>query len=257
MMIERSAKDAPPPSLYRNFTDFHRLDHTSITLGTHHTGNENDDDGAHLMKRFLIGITLLSVLAVGVGAASAQERGPRERILDGLWREAIALVAEQTGLEPVVVARELRGGSTLAELITANGGDVDAFVAETAGLVTEKVNAALEEGKLTQAQADRILANLESALTEGLNRSFDGPRPVRTRIQRHVIQLAADQTGLDSAAIVEQLLAGTPLADILSENGVDPTVFVDALMAQAQERVDSRMAQMHERLTECINQAGA
>jgi hypothetical protein len=57
------------------------------------------------------------------------------------------------------------------------------------------------------------------------------------RIQLGVIRLAAEETGRSPREIRRELRAGTPLADILTENGVDVVAFTDEVV----ERVGARL----------------
>ena len=55
------------------------------------------------------------------------------------------LVTTATGLETDALYEALRGGDTLASLIEANGGDVEAFIAEATDLATENATARISE----------------------------------------------------------------------------------------------------------------
>ena len=67
------------------------------------------------------------------------------------------------------VREALAAGSTLAELIESNGGDVDAVIAARVAALTEQVNARVEAGSLTQELADGMVAQFESTFTAKLN----------------------------------------------------------------------------------------
>lgn len=69
--------------------------------------------------------------------------GPTIIILGG--PELMALVSDATGLAAPELARALRAGDTLAGLIEANGGDVDAFIAQATELATERAGARIAE----------------------------------------------------------------------------------------------------------------
>ncbi|MGJ3241020.1 MAG: hypothetical protein ACFE0Q_20085 [Anaerolineae bacterium] len=111
------------------------------------------------------------------------ERGAmlRERLQNGFFGELATIVTDETGLSNLEIMEQLRDGATLAEIISENGGDVDAVIAETVASVTEFVNTQVEAERITQAQADQALENLESTLTDWVNgeaplRRFGDPR---------------------------------------------------------------------------------
>ncbi len=146
-------------------------------------------------------------------------------------------ILESTDLTVEDVAEGLRSGSTLAELIAAAGGDVEAVVDATVQQITAEVEAAVENGRLTQEEADERIAALEERVREALTTS-----PMEQRIARQVaasaLRDAAELTGLEPREIVEQLQAGTPLADILTASGADVDAFIEGLVAGADARLN-------------------
>ncbi len=83
-----------------------------------------------------------------------------------------------------VTAEELRtdldSGKTLAEIATADGKTVDGLVQALASSAKERLAADVEAGRLTQAQADEMSADLKQRITDMVNGelpAFDGPPP--------------------------------------------------------------------------------
>ncbi|HRF96449.1 MAG TPA: hypothetical protein PLZ51_14685, partial [Aggregatilineales bacterium] len=76
-------------------------------------------------------------LSLMVGAVSAQGGGGRGQgggrgggdrpNGDGL-RDIVQVVVDATGLDPQDLMQQLRDGATLADIITANGGDVNTVI---------------------------------------------------------------------------------------------------------------------------------
>ncbi len=230
-------------------------------------------------KKFVfVGILLVFVMSLMVGAVSAQGgdgqgrgggRGDGQRG-DGM-RDIIQVVVDATGLDGAQIAQQLRDGATLADIITANGGNVDAVIADALAVVTERTNEALANGNLTQERADEILANAETHITEAINnpmpnlgRGGDGQRGGG---MRDIMQIVVDTTGLDGAEILQQLNDGATLAEIITANGGDVTAVIAQAVAvvtektnQAvtngnltQERADEILANADTRITEAIN----
>jgi hypothetical protein len=71
-----------------------------------------------------------------------QDNPPRRgnRVLNRFDGEILALAETYTGLTADEIATELRGGTTLADLITANNGDVDAFIAEAVAIGEARID---------------------------------------------------------------------------------------------------------------------
>lgn len=214
------------------------------------------------MKRVLLGLVVMAMLAVGVSAAGAQDNmGPSGRGARGAVREVITVIAEQTGLTPMDILAQVREGSSLAEIISANGGDVETVTASAIEAVTAAINQAVTDGWITQEQADTMLTNVEARVTDAINGEglFDrgnrgegrggrdgmfGRRGERgLGMQMTLLQLAAEQTGLSLDTLWAELQSGKSLADVLAANNVDVTTFVDAAVVQATERADAAVSE--------------
>ncbi|MBL8162378.1 MAG: hypothetical protein JNJ61_10370, partial [Anaerolineae bacterium] len=185
-------------------------------------------------------------------------------------RSIVEIVTQETGLTAREVASAVADGSTVAEVITANGGDVQVVIDQSVTVLTEAINQAVADGKLSQERADQMLANLSEVVTSAVNgelRQDAGERLAR----RAVIRLAADETGLSVQEITEQIRSGKSLAAVLTENNVDVTAFIELAVTQAderldqavengritQERADELLIEFRARLTEKINEVPA
>lgn len=241
------------------------------------------------MRKVIAGVAAVSILALGVSAASAQF-GRLGRPA-GDMGDVLALIEEQTGLTAREIMAELRSGGTLAELISANGGDVDAVIAAAVEAATAHINAAVEAGRITQERADALLAQVESTVTDAINGEYgiglglgmgmgfdigglrdrmldrmgrmgpgrQGPNSrggmlsgsfIGQGVSADIIRLAAEQTGLEVSDILGQLFDGGNLGDILRDNGVDVEAFVDAAVSQAEETMGLQMQSRLDNLRE-------
>lgn len=242
-------------------------------------------------KKTLMALVLVG--AVGVGVVGAQPGGPRgggpggspegergrsgmlhERgwRLDGTTREVVSAVVEATGLNAAEVVQALREGSTLADLITANGGDVNAVTAEVVTILTARVEEALANGRITQERADAMIANIETHVSAVINgeagfggvlreRFLMGLRPDRMAL----IESAMEATGLTRGQILGQLIDGAALGSIITENGGDVDAVIASAVASAAERLNQAVTngritqeqadQLLSRLTEMLQNA--
>ncbi|MEM7142237.1 MAG: hypothetical protein AAF548_14530 [Actinomycetota bacterium] len=83
------------------------------------------------------------------------------------------------GLESTEIREAIQGGSSLADIAAEQGVDsqelVDAIVAAT----EERVNGAVENGRIDQERADEILAGAADKAEDVVNGEFEGPRGPR------------------------------------------------------------------------------
>ena len=155
-------------------------------------------------------------------------------------------VMDATGLNRIELGVELRGGSTLAEVITANGGSIEAVVADAVADATVEINTAVTNGRLTQEQADALIAQLEESYTHILN--GEGRDQAMERVADvGIVRLAAEMTGLDAREIMQQVRGGTTLETVLTENGVEVAAFIAEATERAEARINVQVA--NDRLT--------
>ena len=131
----------------------------------------------------------------------------------------------------------------------------------------EALQPLVDDGTITAAQADAVVAQLQDSLPErgedhgpwggrGHGRQgfpFDGE--------------ILETLGIDVATLREQLQAGSSLADIAEAQGVDVQALIDALVTEGNERIDeavaagrideaeatTRKAELETRITELVN----
>jgi truncated hemoglobin YjbI len=206
-----------------------------------------------------------TLITEGVNRELPGRPGIREIVRNGA-QVVLQSVTAATGLSAAELRPMLREGMTLAEIVTANGGDVQAVIADAVSDATARINEAVANGQLTQERADEMLANLETSFANAMN---DTPRQrrVEARVGAGVVELAAEQTGLSPREIAAQLRSGTTLGELLTANGVDVNAFIDDVVEQAdarldqavangritQERADEMLANLREHLTQRLN----
>lgn len=184
---------------------------------------------------FALVSAILAALALVVSAQDSQGRGFKQGRF-GFGPDGSSIL-EATGLDKAAVYEALQDGSTIAELIEANGGDVDSVIAELVAAATDDINA-------------RVAAMLEADITAqfrgGLGR-FEGgkgrPMPRGGFGLRGMEAIVLEATGLESeAALREALQDGSTIAELIEANDGD---------------IDSVIAELTAAVTEDINAAAA
>ena len=206
------------------------------------------------VKRFTLFTLIGAMIAELVFAVSAQ--GDNDR---GFKRGMFGFdggsnpILEATGLDEAAVYAALKDGSTLAELIEANGGDVDSVAAAMIAQATAEINARVEAGQVSQARADAMLGMIEVEITEGIHNSFDDFADGKGRRGRPGLPMPRGEfgfdggsdpileaTGLDEAAVYAALKDGSTLAELIEANGGDVDSVAAAMVAQATAEINAR-----------------
>ena len=101
----------------------------------------------------------------GEGGPGGRHGGP------GMFGRGVAseALADLLDLEAQDLHDQIRDGATLAEIAAAQGVEVQAVVDELVAEVTERVDNAVENGRIDQAEADEKLADAEARITDMVN----------------------------------------------------------------------------------------
>lgn len=167
--------------------------------------------------------------------------------------ELHALAEEYTGLSGTALLSALQDGSTLEELIVANGQTVEAFVAAATEDAFARIDEALANGNLTQAQADAMKVLVSEQINARLSEPF-GRLMNANGLPRMADQLSGEllqeYTGLTLEEVSTALQGGSTLAELIEANGQT----VDAFVADAVSQLQAATApQLEERLRAFVN----
>ena len=118
------------------------------------------------MKKLIVA-ALIVVLATGVfaGVASAQTSQQQTGTLHEYMEKALA---EKLGLPLATVEAQFDAGKTLYQIALDNGIAQADFPAFMLDVRTKAINAALADGVITQAQADRMLQSGGRGMGNGM-----------------------------------------------------------------------------------------
>lgn len=101
------------------------------------------------------------------------------------------------------------------------------------------LQALVDDGTLTSEQADSVTTHLMENRPDHGDRGDRGDRGRRGPGKFARSEVLTDLLGIDAAELREQLRSGSTLAEVAAANGVETSVLIDALVAQAEERMDA------------------
>jgi hypothetical protein len=110
-----------------------------------------------------------------VGGPLFGHHGPGFGGHHGLRAGGLDAAASYLGLTGEELHDQLESGKTLAEVATAEGKSVDGLKQAMLDAAKQELDAAVGEGKLTEEQADQLLANLEERIDDLVNGTLPGP----------------------------------------------------------------------------------
>lgn len=117
-------------------------------------------------------------------AAQLPQRGPGGRGGHGGVRLGLETAAGALGVTEDELRTALADGQSLADVAEAQGVEVDALVSALVTEAQERLAAAVEEGRLTQEQADERAAELQERVTALVERAGQGRHGPHNRDDR-------------------------------------------------------------------------
>ena len=111
-----------------------------------------------------------------------------------------------------------------------------------------RIDQAVEDGRLTQAQANRMKAEIDRQSVPMLGPGFSHHGPGHMHRAHHGLEPAAEYLGMTEAALRTQLENGKTLAQVARDRGKTVDGLVDALVAEKRTRIqqdveDGRLTQ--------------
>ncbi|MFM7253312.1 MAG: hypothetical protein ACKO27_09655 [Ilumatobacteraceae bacterium] len=120
------------------------------------------------------------------------------------------------------------GQAVTAATVPGETGDVEAEHADRLQSVLQPL---VDDGTITQAQADAVIAALEAA------------RPMRGEgVGRRAFGLAAETIGITPEELRTAVMGGQTIAEVAAANGSSGDEVIAALVAKAQEHIDGDVA---------------
>jgi hypothetical protein len=148
------------------------------------------------------------------------------------------------------------------EVVVQDGAGSETPDIEPGSRIRESLQDLVDDGTITAEQADAVAEHLASDLQDR-----GGPRGRRHLHPGFDGEVIAGLLGVDADTLRTELRSGKTVAEIATEQGVDPQTVIDALVAEAeshldlsvengrltQDEADARLAEITDRITERVN----
>jgi uncharacterized protein (DUF2126 family) len=133
-----------------------------------------------------------------------------------------------------------RRDNFLGKVATNLGITLDQLKQAFRSAATQTVDDALANGDITQAQADKIKANIESGKNLGLGQLLRTGRNVNMlqRLRAGIAKSAADAIGIQPKDLVSELKSGKSIADVASKHNVSLDAVKSKIMDNAKAALD-------------------
>jgi hypothetical protein len=200
-------------------------------------------------------VVVMAVGAVSIAAAQGPDGRPggRQRFpprplmqhvqQDRVMPDLIDAIESATGLTREDVVAQLQDGKTFYQILEDNSLDPQTVIDAVTAVLTDELNQAVEDGRITEARAAQVLENLPDHLDRLMNAALPAHRPVLDRFQgrldESLMGVLAEMAGVDVKDLLKEALTPPSLADIAAGYGLDP----DVVIAEAEQRITDEVNQ--------------
>ena len=153
----------------------------------------------------------------------------------------IGAVIESLGLEKADIATGTRNGSTLGEIAESNGITTEDLISTITSIMTEKLNEAVNEGKITADEALTKASNIQERAEQMVNKPLN-QKPGKNHDDkgkgRHLIGAVIESLGLEKADIATGTRNGSTLGEIAESNGITTEDLISTITSIMTEKLN-------------------
>lgn len=210
------------------------------------------------LTRVGLGVSATALAAaLGLGATNAaQAAAPRASALfhhgvpgmfgagrgwaKGIGAPSLNTIASALNMTVAELQAELQAGKSVADIAAAKEIALEKVINALVDEYKRQLDAAVAAGRLTQAQADALLANFRAVLPGHLQvRAVPG---LPQKQEGMLINALAETLNLTPAELLTELRAGKSVADIASAKGVALDKVISALTDAYKQVLNARVA---------------
>jgi hypothetical protein len=188
----------------------------------------------------------------GMGGGMMGIGGPENSLL--------SIAAEKLGMTTDDLIAELQAGKSIADVAQEKNVSVDTIVEAVVTSRSDRMSQMVTSGQMTQEQADAMLAQMKTHLTEQINTQgmpqgrggfFGGPGGGHEGMGgmmggrgdgNPLMVVAADKLGVTPQELFTELQAGKSIADVAKEKNVALDTIVEAALAPRTDRLNKLVA---------------
>jgi uncharacterized protein YidB (DUF937 family) len=186
-------------------------------------------------------VALASGLVIaGSSVLSARERSREVEKVRELGVDPCEEMAVALGITTEELRTKLESGKTIEQIAKEQGVDLNALSASLKRTISEALNLGVSEGKITQEEADKVMARLDEMVKRFIDRGPPKPNPGEKVRELGVDPFAETATALGMTAedLQKELKSGKTIEQIAKEKGIS----LDTVSAALKQTISDALA---------------
>jgi len=151
------------------------------------------------------------------------------------------VIAQELGMTPQELAAAVKSGKTIAQLAQEKGVSLDTLTSAVTAKRAQTLQKDVQDGKMTQAQADKALSTLKGNITQWFN---TGKLPSGLTPKQQLNQITDDvaqRLGMTADELKQALKDGKTIAQLAQEKGISLDSLTKALSAQRTAKIQQAL----------------
>jgi lambda repressor-like predicted transcriptional regulator len=165
----------------------------------------------------------------------------------------LSIFAEALDMSEADLMSALREGKTIAAIAEEQGVDLSTLKASVLESVKERLDQAVQDGRMTQAQADKATTWLESNFDTLVHQTLP-IGPGRWEHGGFRLNLFAEALGMSEADLMSALREGKTIAAIAEEKGIDLSTLKASVLESAKAKADEMVNWFESNFDALVNQ---
>ncbi len=156
-----------------------------------------------------------------------------------VFKHLMADVIKESGLSKDAFKDGFKNGKSINDILTANGKDPAAVKTAVLADVDARIQQALTDGKINQAQATKLTEKAPTALEKLFAATRKANHPRVRELGKAAIKISAETIGITPRELVRDLRGGQTIAQVA---GGKTQAVIDALVAHGNAAIDKAHA---------------
>ncbi|WP_029422104.1 LysM peptidoglycan-binding domain-containing protein [Alicyclobacillus macrosporangiidus] len=149
----------------------------------------------------------------------------------------LAEVANILGIDQTTLKSDLQSGQTLAQIANSKGISEQTLISDLESALKQKLDQAVQNGKLTSQQEQQMLQKFESNAQKFVESKFAAPLPKGPGGFGDLNQIA-QILGVDKQTLLQDLKNGQSIAQVAESKGISVDSLVSQLVSNAKSKLD-------------------
>ncbi len=174
----------------------------------------------------------------------------------GFYGFDLSVLAEVLGLSEDGLKSELQSGKSIADIAAEKNVDLAQVKAKVLEATKAQLDQAVQDGKLTQTQAEEMYSRLESGFDTFAHQTMPLgiDRPGRHGRGGFKLSLFAEALGMNEAELMNALREGKTIATIATDKGIDLSTLKASVLEAAKTKAEEMVNWLESNFDTLVNQ---